>query len=779
MIFESVQQWGEYTLQNWSTLKQEAETHNYTNKLELLVSMMLQPILPKTAVSLPQVAKFLRSTKHGEGLAKYLESYIKRAKAPFAIKTVVKKLVEEAQSNTELHHSLDRLVLDLGLLGGFKPSNEGHRQFLKGLLDDMWQLIREPSGLRVQAELISAGQNVAIAGRDVNIVLQQLKGSQSELISYLNSVIAEWGRSDFTHIVPGANNRMDSNIRFHQLYTPVDVWKENVYQSFNEERLTEFRFRAIENDLNDLRRPVLEAIATYPHLVITGAAGSGKSSIARFVAITLATACLPETGQREERQHGLDYLGTSWIHGAILPLLVTLRSFASSTFFPIKPEDGRAKQLLDFLKEQAGSFAPELETYITKQTEPYGAVLILDGLDEVYKERQRIVLQRIIEDWAFRFPKCRIIVTSRTYAYRTGDKWRLSEKFVAAELAPLTIKQMKAYITNWYHQAAITRASTFGGWSRAEEQTQKLTVDLIRRLENSKQLLPLMRQPLLLVMLVLLHEGNRRLPEKIAELYKETVDLLDRWVIQRDNEVRGMQKLNHDRMRDALKIVAFDLQRDQEMLLRYPHSVHSGQLRKRLQEQDRSPDGLGVAVKTVLDYLGTQHGILVSDRNGYYRFPHLSIQEYLAAQSLIELYDEIEMPKGLKPLDGQGAWSFPENVPVLLASDPYRWRNVAIFVGAILASDTGNDRRWNFIEELLEFDVHGSVDDGQGYCIYIAAEVWSSTYLKARLPTHRSLRHKLLTSLEKIERSEFLDAPERNQIDRILKQIQTDIDMYP
>ena len=779
MAFESVQEWRIYTLQHWVKLKEEAEEQKYTNKLETLVSMMLQPVLPKTVASLPQLIKLLRTTKHGDGFAKFFEEYIKKAKAPFTLNHVVKKIVEEARENSDLQSSLDRLMLDVGLLGGINYGDELHRQFLKGLLDDMWQIIREPSGLRVQAELISAGQNVAIAGRDVNIVLQHYEGSQTELISYLNSVIAEWSRADFTHIIPGATNRTDSNIRFHQLYTPVDIWKENVYESFTEERLTEFRFRAIENDLNDLRQPVLEAISTYPHLVITGAAGSGKSSIARFVAISLAYACLPESSQREGRRLGLDYLGTSWIHGAILPLLVTLRSFVTSKYFPTKAEEGRAKHLLDYLRDRTDSFANELEKYLTKQTERYGAILILDGLDEVYKEKQRIILQRIIEDWSFRFPKCRVVVTSRTYAYRTGDKWRLSDMFVAAELAPFTVKQMKAYITNWYQQAAITRAPTFGGWASAEAKTQELAIDLIRRIENSSQLLPLMRQPLLLVMLVLLHEGKRKLPVKLAELYKETVDLLDRWGLQRDDEGKEIQSLNHDRMRDALKLVAFDLQRDQEMYLRYPHSVQTGQLRKRLQEQDRPPDGLGVSVKAVLDYLGTQHGILVSDRNGYYRFPHLSIQEYLAAQCLIELYDEIDMPKGLKPPHGQQEWSYPENVPILLANDPYRWRNVAIFVGAILAADTGNDRRWNLIEELLEFDADGSVDDGQGYCIYIAAEVWASIYLKARLPTHRLLRKKLLLSLEKIERSEFLDAPERQRVDRILKQLREDIDMYP
>src|SRR5690606_10058487 len=117
-----------------------------------------------------------------------------------------------------------------------------------------------------------------------------------------------------------------------------------------------------------------------------------------------------------EKINGLELLGSAWIHGPLLPLYVSLRDFCNDAeAFPQANQDASATNLLKYIKKHLGSFAPHLETYLMQaDVDTHGTLLLLDGLDEVYDEEHRIVLRRIIENWADRFTHSRIMLTSRT-----------------------------------------------------------------------------------------------------------------------------------------------------------------------------------------------------------------------------------------------------------------------------------------------------------------------------------------------------------------------------
>jgi hypothetical protein len=489
--------------------------------------------------------------------------------------------------------------------------------------------------------------------------------------------------------------------------------------------------------------------------------------------VCLAYACDDKADQID----GLAALGPAWIHGAILPLYVGLRDFcADKSVFPDTPEAGKARCLLNYLRKTTDSFAPELEQYLMNEDVPvHGTILILDGLDEVYKEEDRFILQRIIENWADRFPTSRILVTSRTYAYRHDSQWRLSERFASAELAPFTWKQIQIYIDNWYSQAALSRASVFGGHAVAAMRTQKMAQDLKRTIIETTPLWPLARQPLMLSLLTLIHEDHKRLPEKKAALYEQTVELLDRWNIPSpaDQLHEKLSHLNLDRMRAALKLLAFDLQKQQQTYQLYPATITQQELLHKLSQQQMHGNGLGAYIEDVLEYIATRNGILVSDKQGLYRFPHLSIQEYLAACALIELYDECDMPDVMREEYGvEELLTFPANVAALMRADPYRWRNTTIFAGSIIAMGKGQDRRWDLIDELLNRKKDETISENILHTIYVTAEIWSESWLKARTRTQKKIQENLLSSLKDIQHDERLDAPERAKITRVLGHLQ-------
>lgn len=763
--------WRKYVQANWRTLKQLADSSSLDSPYQKLVMMVFTPVMPNPQTKLTLLRRLLKQFRYCAPLSKRLtEIYRDRDYTRSAEALASQGLAPQNLRSDELV-GLDWLLVATGGLDGSANQGAAAIQFARNLLEAMRDQRDYASAVRVQAGTISAGGHVIFAGQDVNIVAEHYTGSKAALKNYLAGVRSEWNIPTTT-IHPASQHH--SPAMLHQLYTPVDIWTDQrSFHSVGIEELNARRYQAIEKDMGYVRESVFEVIASHPLIVITGAAGTGKSSLCRFIVTALAYACDPRA-ERQDKVKGLEMLGASWIHGPILPIYVSLRDFCNTEhIFPSSLRTSSSENLLQYIKRTTGNLAQHLEAYLTQTDVPtHGSLLVLDGLDEVYEAGDRIILQRIIENWADRFPSCRVIVTSRTYAYRHDSRWRLSERFASAELAPFTWHQVKTYIERWYANVAENRPSALGGRAVAEKQAHSMAADLYKAIRENRALWPLARQPLMLALLTLIHEDYKQLPDKRAELYEHTVELLDRWNIPSpaDKLHEKLASINLDRMRAALKLIAFELHSKQKSYQRYPTIIDRARLLDKLMQQQAQGGGLGAGIEDVLEYLATRNGILVADSPNLYRFPHLTIQEYLAACALLEFYDECEMPPGLRAQSAEG-WTFPENIVALLCHDYARWRNVTLFAGAIIAAGKWQDMRWQLIDELLPNRLDLSLNEQALHCISVAAEIWGESWLKSRTRSQHIIETHLIRCLKAIHGDERIDAPERAKNHSILSRL--------
>src|SRR6185503_20722174 len=101
-----------------------------------------------------------------------------------------------------------------------------------------------------------------------------------------------------------------------------------------------------------------------------------------------------------------------------------------------------------------------------------------------------------VEDFGRSFKKCRILVTSRTYAYQKQD-WRLPG-FAEAVLAPFSPGQIRRFVKGWYRHMADLRGLH-------PDDAQGRAAQLEGAIFGSERLAELAQRPLLLTLMASLH----------------------------------------------------------------------------------------------------------------------------------------------------------------------------------------------------------------------------------------------------------------------------------
>ena len=234
----------------------------------------------------------------------------------------------------------------------------------------------------------------------------------------------------------------------------------------------------------------------YPYIVILGDPGSGKSTLLQYLALNWARSPLNSVTSQP------------------IPLLIELRIYIRNV------ESGHCKNFLEFFHKDSGFICDLNQHQLHKQLEAGDAVVMFDGLDEIFDSGKREDVITAIHGFTHKYPRVRVIVTSRIIGYKPQ---RLQDaEFHHFILQDLNAEQIQDFVRRW-HELSFTDA---GEKARISER-------LKRALEYSSTIRDLAGNPLLLTIMAILNR-SQELPRDRAELYNQASRvLLYQWDVER------------------------------------------------------------------------------------------------------------------------------------------------------------------------------------------------------------------------------------------------------
>ncbi len=620
---------------------------------------------------------------------------------------VAKEIESEIENDQDLRKELDKILEKLNALPHAREvvKQDDRKWFEDTLQNELVRLgnfqrfeaVIKGSGAIAQGEkAIAVSKGVAIVGskfdknskisidnsvNTTNVGLLDTSSPDSTSLkkSYLNSIFEQCRQLSLTGVDKRvASSEKEAMLSLDAVYTALLTFTTEDHKKF---------LRGESHERETSCQSALEQLNLHSKLVLQGEPGSGKSTFVNFVTLCMAGELL------DSKNTGLNLLSTpipgdddekrpqTWEHGALLPVRIILRDFAARGLPPVG-EKATSGHLWSFIESELA--LKEYATHLKKELLENGGIVLLDGLDEVPDaKKRRIQIKQAVEDFANVYPGCRMMVTSRTYAYQEQD-WRLAG-FSETILAPFSKGQINSFIEHWYVHIANTRGmNTENALGRAEQ--------LKHAIFSSNRLRSLSERPLLLTLMASLHAWRGgSLPEKREELYDDTVDLLLDWwekpktVRSADGEIKIIQpslaewlNVDRDKVRKLLNELAFKAHASQPEIVGTA-DISEGDLVSGMMRLKKSPDENPAKL---MDYISQRAGLLLPRGVGVFTFPHRTFQEYLAACHLTDS-------------------GFPQEPAALVRKDPSRWREV-VLLAAAKAVRGASFAIWSLVDELCQ-----------------------------------------------------------------------------
>ena len=420
---------------------------------------------------------------------------------------------------------------------------------------------------------------------------------------------------------------MREAVGLDSVYTDVQFLDEQEIRSFESIQNLEEAYRKANQrsfqPQNCQKAEGLKIANDKQYLMVLGQPGAGKSTFLRKMGLEALN------GKKGGFNHGC------------IPVFIELKSF-TSTQIEIEKFIVDEFTICDF---------PSPDQFMAKALEQGKLLILLDGLDEVPTVKTNEVISQI-QNFVDRYDKNRFIISCRIAAYRNNFK-----RFTDVKLADFDDTQIEQFIKNWFQSEVDKQAGTA---QKCWELLQQPAYSAAKELAHT---------PLLLTFLCLNYDRSQNFPNNRSVLYKKALGiLLEEWAAEKrilQNEIyQGLSTELEKLLLSEIAYSGFDADK-----LFFPQREVVDQIKTFLANNLNAPKHLDG--EAVLKAIEGQQGILVERAEDVYSFSHLTLQEYLTAQYIVD-------NNLIEPL-----------VNCHLSDE--RWREVFLLVAGLVRSKNGAD----------------------------------------------------------------------------------------
>ena len=363
-------------------------------------------------------------------------------------------------------------------------------------------------------------------------------------------------------------------------------------------------------------QPVIDVLTSSkaPHAVVLGDPGAGKSTLTRYVILSLVDS----EGDHRLRRNFMNFL----------PVLIELRTYNALR------EEGKCDTFLEFLEFLGKTEGWNVtQAVLHEQLIAKGAIVIFDGLDEVFDPGDRARISHAIVGFAHTYPNAGIVVTSRIVGYQR--KILTDAGFAHYTLQDLNREQVESFVKRWYDLALADR----------RDDAKRRIERILHSFDESPSVRQLAGNPMLLTIMAIIGK-HQELPRERWKLYDHAASvLIEHWDVKRHMESINVDApfIGEDDKKELLRRLAYRMQAGGAGLK--GNYIYREQLQKEFQDYlverfTLSPDRATTISRLMIDQFRHRNFILSLYGASVYGFVHRAFLEYFCATAFTYKFEK-------------------------------------------------------------------------------------------------------------------------------------------
>lgn len=463
---------------------------------------------------------------------------------------------------------------------------------------------------------------------DVQIPIDVKSILEPEKIEYFQSICQMYEYMDLGGISPRVGNKV-VKIKLEDLFVPlkmeentpliesIDDAKKHISAESNKkgspvpsescvDKQKKIDFLESEIGSQKNQRPItINQMLEKSRIVLLGHPGSGKTTVGKYIAYSIASKNYSKLGQQFE---------------LLIPICVKVSDYS------LELKNNANLSLFEFIvRKNTNRFSKLFDWYLNNGL----CICIIDGLDEIpVPELQGTVIRRI-EQFVSEFNNNRLLITSRIVGYR---KNQISGDFSQVTLIDFNQEQISHFLKQWYITIEIESSKKYSD-TEIDEKVKKLLGSINSNIGIRK----LAGNPLLLTIIALANWRGTKLPNRRVDLYQIASEtLIENWPLR-----QRQLKLDSNEIFKILEPIAYkifisgknNLIHEQELMPLFEENV--------IEQRGISPQEAKIISRDLFDSIEEGTGFFLArgldiHHQKLFGFLHLTFAEYLTARHVAE-----------------------------------------------------------------------------------------------------------------------------------------------